>query len=139
MDKNKIEQYLIESMYSYHEAGEGLWVLDDTEHNLEGITVAYADPLVICRVVVMEAPEDKPENSALRLGLFGKLLELNANDVVYGAYAIEEGNIVLVNSMNYATLDYSEFHSTLDAFSLALIQHYPLLSQFRNANKGGVK
>jgi hypothetical protein len=126
VEKSKIEQYLIDLMYTYREVGENMWLLDDREHNLEGIAVMYDDPLAIFRVVVMDAPKEN------RLDLFTKLLELNASDVLHGAYALENEQIVLINTLDYATMDYSEFRSTLDAFSLALIQHYPILSKYRS-------
>jgi hypothetical protein len=125
MDKNKIEQYLIDLMLTYREISPDLWLIDDTEHNLAGIAVMYAEPLVVFRVVVMDAPQ------ANRLELFTRLLELNANDVLHGAYALEDDKIVLINTLDYETMDYGEFRSTLDAFSLALIQHYPILSKYR--------
>jgi hypothetical protein len=129
MDKNKIEQYLIDSMYTYREMGQSIWLLDDPEHSLEGIAIMHDEPLVIFRAAVMDVPRQKREE------LFTKLLELNASEVVHGAYALENGKIVLLNSLDYETLDYGEFRSTLDAFSLALIQHYPILSQYREGAK----
>jgi hypothetical protein len=126
MEKNKIEQYLIEMMLTYQEVSPNLWLIDDAEHNLTGIAVMHADPLVLFRVVVMDAP------STDRLELFTRLLQLNANDVFHGAYALEDEKIVLINTLDYATMDYGEFRSTLDAFSLALAQHYPVLSKYRD-------
>jgi hypothetical protein len=122
----KIEQYLIDSMFTYREVDRNLWLLDDLNHNLTGIAIMWDDPLVVFRVVVMDAPETN------RLELFTKLLELNANDVLHGAYALEDDKIVLINTLDYETMDYGEFRSTLDAFSLALVQHYPILSTYRN-------
>jgi hypothetical protein len=125
MEKNKIEQYLIDLMYSYREIDKNIWLVDDPEHNLAGIAVMYDDPVVVFRVVLMDAPEKN------RLELFTRLLELNASDIIHGAYALENNQIVLVNTLDYATMDYSEFRSTLDSFSLALVQHYPILSSYR--------
>jgi hypothetical protein len=123
--KNKVEQYLIESMYNFQELEENsLWLLDDKEHGLVDVAIAYNDPLVVFRVELMDAPA--PE-AACREALFTKLLELNASDVVHGAYALENGKIILINSLDYATFDYGEFLSTCDAFSLAMIQHYPII------------
>jgi hypothetical protein len=124
-NRNKIEQYLIDLMYSYREIDKNIWLLDDGKHNLEGIAVMYDDPVVVFRVVVMDAPPER------RLELFTKLLELNASDILHGAYALEENKIVLINTLDYDTMDYGEFRSTLDAFSLALVQHYPVLSAYR--------
>jgi hypothetical protein len=125
MEKNKIEQYLIDLMYSYREVDKNIWLVDDPEHNLAGVAVMYDDPVVVFRVVLMDAPERN------RLELFTRLLELNASDIIHGAYALENDRIVLVNTLDYATMDYGEFRSTLDSFSLALVQHYPILSEYR--------
>jgi hypothetical protein len=125
MAVNKIEQYLIDLLVTYREIGENLWLIDDREHSLAGVAVMFDDPLVVFRVVVMDLPREN------RLELFTKLLELNANDVVHGAYALEDDKIVLIDTLEYETMDYIEFRATLDAFSLALTQHYPLLSSYR--------
>jgi hypothetical protein len=125
MAENKIEQYLINSMFTYSEVGPNMWLVDDEEHGLEGVAIMYSDPLVIFRTLIMDAPREK------RLELFTKLLELNASDVVHGAYALENEKIVLIDTLEYDFLDYSEFRATLDAFSLAIAQHYPILSSYR--------
>ncbi|MDR3131202.1 MAG: YbjN domain-containing protein [Treponema sp.] len=133
MEKNKIEQYLIDLMLTYREISHDLWLIDDPEHNLADVAVMYEEPLVVFRVAVMDVPD---AGQAERLELFTKLLELNANDVLHGAYALEDDKIVLINTQDYETLDYGEFRSTLDAFSLALVQHYPVLSKYRNKAAG---
>jgi hypothetical protein len=128
MAENKIEQYLIDLMYSYQQMDQdrNIWLIDDEEHSLQGVAVMLAEPLVIVRVVVMDAPKTN------NLELYTKLLELNATELVHGAYALEEGKIVLIDTLEYDTMDYIEFRATLDAFSLALTQHYPVLSKYRN-------
>jgi hypothetical protein len=125
MADNRIEQYLIDLMFSYQEIGSNVWLIDDEEHGMERVVVALNEPLVIFRVEVMDAPREN------RLELFTKLLELNANDLVHGAYALEGDKVVLIDTLEYETMDYTEFRASLDAFSLALIQHYPLLAQYR--------
>jgi hypothetical protein len=124
VEKNKIEQYLIDLKVTYREIDKNIWLLDDPEHSLEGVAVMYDDPLVVFRVVVMDVPGQN------RLELFTRLLELNATDILHGAYALENNKIVLIDTVDYETMDYGEFRSTLDAFSLALVQHYPILSNY---------
>jgi hypothetical protein len=125
MAANKIEQYLIDLMFTYQEIGNNVWLIDDEEHDITGVAVALNEPLVVFRVVVMDVPGEN------RLELFTKLLELNASDLVHGAYALEGNKIVLIDTLEYDTMDYTEFRASLDAFSLALVQHYPILSQYR--------
>ena len=125
MADNKIEQYLIELEYSHQEVKPNFWLLDDSEHSLEGMVVMYAEPLVIFQVQVMKIPEQN------RLDLFTKLLELNASDMIHGAYGIEGDKVVIIDTMEYENLDFEEFRATLDAISLAITQHYPVLSVYR--------
>ena len=125
MAENKIERYLIDLKLSYSEIGEGMWMVEDAVRGLEGVVVMRADPLAVIRVVVMPAPKER------RLDLFTKLLELNAKDVLHGAYALEGDDIVLVDTLELATMDLGDFQAALEAIGLALTQHYPILSKFR--------
>ena len=137
MSNNKIEQYLIDLMLSYRQLDTNLWLLEDEEHTLQGVAVMQAEPLVIVRAEIM----DVPKNNVLEL--FTKLLELNATDLIHGAYALE-GNqkVVLLDALEYDTIDLGDLRAVLDSFSFALTQHYPILSKYRekpaSANAGKV-
>ena len=126
MAENKIEQYLIDLLYTYQQVDDNLWYIEDEEHTLSGVAVILADSLVIFRVVVMDDPKKNSQE------FYAKLLELNASEMVHGAYALEDGKVIIVNTLEYDTMDYQEFRAVLDAFSLALTQHYPILSKFRD-------
>jgi phage shock protein A len=121
MEDSKIEQYLVNLLLTYQKIKDNLWLLDDEEHSLHGVAIMHADPFVIFRAEIM----DSPKNNLLEL--YTKLLELNAVDVIHGAYALEKKKIVLLNTLQYDTMDYEEFRATLDSFSFALTQHYPIL------------
>jgi len=125
MAENKIEQYLIDLKYNYQELKPNLWLIDDSDHDLEGIVVTYVDPLVVFRVQVMNVPEHNQE------GFFKKLLELNASDMINCAYGLEGEKVVITGSLEFETLDYNEFRATVDAIGLALTQHFPILSVYR--------
>ena len=125
MGENKIEQYLIDLKYSFQEVNPDFWLLDDAEHGLEGVAVMYDEPLVIIEVHVMDAPRAKREE------FFAKLLELNAGEMIHGAYGLDGEKVVIIETLEYEDMDYSEFRAALDAISLALTQHYPILSTYR--------
>jgi len=125
VSETKIERYLIELRMSYRDLGDGMWLVEDDDRGLEGVVVMYADPLVVVRVAVMKVPEGN------RLELFTKLLELNAKDLLHGAYALDGDEIVLVDTLQYETMDLGDFEAALDAVGLALSQHYPILSAYR--------
>jgi hypothetical protein len=125
MSDSKLEGYLIDLKLSYREVGENMWMIEDEERGLQGVVVMRADPLVVLRVVVMEAPAEN------RLELFTKLLELNAKDILHGAYALEGNDIVFVDTLEYATMDLGDFQAAIDSIGLALVQHYAILSAYR--------
>ena len=125
MAENKVEQYLIDLKYSYQELKPNFWLLDDNEHDLEGMVIMYADPLVVVRIQVMDAPNQKKEE------FYAKLLELNASDMIHGAYGLDGDKVVITDTLEYESLDYEEFRAVLDAISLALTEHFPILSVYR--------
>jgi hypothetical protein len=114
---------------TYEEIDENSWIIDDEANGLEQVAVICADPLLIVRVNVMDAPQSKKEE------FYEKLLTLNAADLVHGAYALENGKVMLVASLVLETLDMEEFQATLDAIGLALAQHYQVLSEYRKEAK----
>jgi len=138
MADSKIEQYLIDLMLTYQQIDSNLWLLDDEERSLQGVAVMQAEPLVIVRAEIM----DVPRNNLLEL--YTKLLELNATDIIHGAYALDNDSkkIILIDTLHYNTMDYEDFRAALDSFSLALTEHYPILSKYRekpaSANAGKV-
>jgi len=135
MAESKIEKYLIDLMLTYQQIDSNLWLLDDEDHSLQGVAIMQAEPLAIIRAEIMDIPKEN------LLELYTTLLELNATDVVHGAYALENNKVVLVDSLQYSSLDYENFRASLDSFSLALTQHYPILSKYREkpaaTNKAG--
>jgi hypothetical protein len=125
MENCKIEQYLIDLMLTYQQIDKNLWLLDDEDHSLQGVAVMQAEPLVVIRAEIMDIPGHN------LLELYTKLLELNAADIIHGAYAIDNKKIVLIDTLQYETMDYEDFRASLDSFSMALSDHYPILSKFR--------
>jgi hypothetical protein len=125
MTESKIEQYLIDLMITYQQVDKNLWLLDDEERSLQGVAVMQAEPLVIIRAEIM----DVPKNNLLEL--YTKLLELNASDIIHGAYALDKNRIVLLDTLQYETMDNEDFRASLDSFGMALTEHYPILSKFR--------
>ena len=124
--KAKVEGYMINLGLTFEEIDDNGWIINDEENGLEQVAVVCADPLLIIRVNVMESPtENKGE-------FYEKLLKLNAADLLHGAYALDGSKVVLVDTLILETLDIEEFQATLDAIGLALAQHFPVLSKYRD-------
>ena len=122
-EKADLENYLLELGHPYEEIGDGLYIINDEVDNVENIVVSWAPPVVVFRVKLMELPEDD------RGGLMRKLLELNASEMVAGAYGIEGDAVVVVDSLQAENLDYNEFVASVDSLVLAITEHYPVLSE----------
>ncbi len=124
--REKVEGYLINLGITFEEIGPSSWLINDDEKGLERVIVMVEDPLVLFRVKVMDSPAKK------KAEFMEKLLRLNASDLIHGAYALDEdGSVLLVDTLQAGTLDIEEFQASLDAIGLALAQHYPILSAYR--------
>mgnify|MGYP006292748585 CR=1 FL=1 len=123
--RERVEGYIINLSLTYETVEENTWIINDEDNNLNNLVVVAEEPLVIFRVNVMEIPADKKEE------FFEELLRLNASDLVHGAYALENNNVILIDTLEVDTMDLEEFQASLDAIGLALSQHYHILSKYR--------
>src|SRR5688572_30784037 len=98
-----------------------MWVLGGEG---ERVVVHYSPPLLILRAKVLEAPADDAQSGKL----FRKLLELNAGDLVHGAYAIEANDIILTDTLELDSLAFADLQASVDSIQLALASHHETLS-----------
>jgi hypothetical protein len=121
-----IQAYLLNMNMEYEEPREGTWVLSaaDTGQNL---AITLAGPVIVFRVKVMEIPRHNREE------LFRTLLELNAAEMMHGAYGVEGDAVVISDALQMENLDYNEFAATVDDITLAVASHHGRLAKFREA------
>jgi hypothetical protein len=126
--RDDIESYLARAEVPYEEVGEdGMWLVHDSSLG-ENIAIKAAGPLLLFRVKVLELREVRD-----KAALYEELLNLNASDLVHGAYGISEDAVVLTCTLQMENLDYNELQSVLDDFSIGLANHYGKLTKFRVA------
>jgi preprotein translocase subunit SecA len=123
--KEKLEGYFIELSIPFDNKEENLWIITDEDKGFENVIVALDDQVVTITVKVMSIP------SAGKEAFYENLLKLNATDMIHGAYAIEGDNVMIVDTLEGPTMDLEELQASLDAISLALSQHYPVLAKYR--------
>ena len=128
MESDLIEGYLVRTGVAYDVLGEGIWVVHDELEHVDNIVVTLASPVVVFRVKLMELPTAPAEQAAL----CKKLLELNASSMVSGAYAIENGVAMALETLQSENLDYNEFQAAIDGLTLAITEHYEELKQFHH-------
>jgi hypothetical protein len=121
----KIESYLVNLDIPHEDLGDNTWIINDQNSGLEQVAVAVNEPLVVVRVKVMELPRKNREEFMLTL------LKLNGSDLVHGAYAVVDNDVILIDTLNYETMHQEDFQATLDAVSMALTEHYSILTGFR--------
>ncbi|MBI4540251.1 MAG: hypothetical protein HY704_12165 [Gemmatimonadetes bacterium] len=112
--KDDVESFLIRMAVDYDEVDEGMFVVRSRPDGAP-IVVHHSPPVLLVRMKVMDVPEDE----AKLLPLFRTLLELNATDVVHGAYGIENGEVILSDTLELETLDFQELQASLESLQLA--------------------
>ncbi len=128
MESDLIEGYLVRTGVAYDVLGEGIWVVHDELEHVDNIVITLASPVVVFRVKLMEVPTSASEQAAL----CKKLLELNASSMVSGAYALENGAVIALETLQSENLDYNEFQAAIDGLTLAITEHYEELKQFHH-------
>ena len=114
---------------SYEEIEQGLWIVRPGGNLELDVVVHYSPPVVLLRVKVMTVPQDDGKCADLNR----RLLELNANDLVHGAYGIAQDSIVLTEALELEHLDFEEFLAAYESMTLALASHLRELSSYREA------
>jgi len=122
ISREDLESFLIRTEMDHREIGESMWLVDpvkDAEEDHPAVVVSLSPPLVIFRASIGMVPE----GDHARLELFQALLQLNASDLVHGAYGLEGDEVILVDALELQDLDYSEFLASLESLSLAVTSH----------------
>lgn len=119
-----IERYLIEMDLPYETMSEGVWRVDNAEEDVDNIFIIHSAPIIVFRVSLMNVPKQNTE------ALYKTLLELNATSMLSGGYGIEDGKVIILDTLQSENLDFNEFQASVDALTLAINEHYELLVEF---------
>lgn len=127
-----LESFLIRMDLEYDEVDEGMYLVRNKNGGAP-LVVHYAVPLLILRSKVMDLPPGGEENA----DLFRTLLRLNATDVVHGSYGLEEGELILSDTLELETLDFHEFQASVESIQLALSGHIQEIRSLAGVGAGG--
>ena len=114
---------------TYQEVEPGLWVVKPGGALDFDVVVTHNPPVVLLRVKVMPLPASAEDAAALNR----RLLELNATDLLHGAYGIDGDAVVLTEALELAHLDFEEFLASFESMTLSLTGHLRELAAFREA------
>ena len=82
-----IEEYLIDTELPYEQVQEGMWLIHDDHDYVDNVVVIHTPPVITFRVKIMDI-SDIPEEK--KSEVYEYLLRLNANELVAGAYGLEQ-------------------------------------------------
>ena len=118
VSREDLESFLIRMDLDYEEVDEGMF-LTRSKSNGTPMVVHHADALLLIRMKVMDMPDD---NESAK-DLYRTLLELNATEIVHGAYGIEDGDLILSDTLELETLDFHELQASMESIGLAAVTH----------------
>ena len=114
--REDLESFFIRMDVEYEEIDEAMYLVRGRNSGFPAV-IHHSESLLLIRMKLMDLPADPtPE-------LYKTLLELNATDVVHGAYGIEEGELILSDTLELETLDFLEIQASLESIELAASGH----------------
>ena len=131
VSREDLESFLIRMGLEYEEVDDGMY-LTRTESEAPPVVVHYADALLLIRMKVMDMPEENERS----VDLYRTLLELNANEVVHGAYGIEDGDLILSDTLELETLDFLELQASMESITLAAATHMDTIRDLAGIGAG---
>lgn len=118
VSREDLESFLIRMDLDYEEVDDGMFLTRGDDTGLP-VVVHHANDLLLIRMKIMDMPEEGPAS----LRLYRTLLELNATEVVHGAYGIEDGDLILSDTLELETLDFLEVQASMESITLAAATH----------------
>ena len=118
VSREDLESFLIRMDLEYEEVDEGMFLTRGDDGG-SPLVVNHADEHLLIRMKVMDLPEEDSNS----LELYRTLLKLNATEVVHGAYGIEEGDLILSDTLELETLDFHELQASMESIALAAATH----------------
>lgn len=121
---SKVEDYLLKGNWVFNKLNANTWTINDEYEGIDNLVILYDAPLVIFRLKLVEVPKSNKE------AFFEKLLRLNSESMVHGAYALEGNNVIIVDTLQAENLDFNEFQASIDSIYMALANDYNKLKEF---------
>ena len=130
--REDLESFLIRMDLHYDEVDQGMFLVQGRNSGLP-VVVHHADALLLIRMKVMDLPESMDDE----VGFFRALLELNATDVVHGAYGLENGELIISDTLELETLDFHELRASTESIELAATSHMERIRTLAGVSNDG--
>ena len=127
--RDDLESFLIRMDMDWNEVDEGMFLVQSPSG---GVVVHFSEPVLLLRLKVMDLPNAESDLS----DLYRTLLELNATDIVHGAYGIENGELILSDTLELQTLDFEELQASVESLQFAAASHLGRIKDLAGAEGG---
>ena len=134
VSREDLESFLIRMGLEYEEVADGMY-LTRADGGAAPVVVHHVEALLLIRMKVMDMPEQNEQS----LDLYRTLLELNATEVVHGAYGIEDGDLILSDTLELETLDFLELQASIESITLAAATHMDTIRELAGVAAGEVQ
>ncbi len=119
--REDLEGWLIRTGADVEEVDDGMWLVRSPEQSGVPVVAHFSPPVLLLRLKIMDLPPDVDDTRLV--GLYRRLLVLNATDIVHGSYGIEGHDVVLSDAMELETLDFHELRSSYESLLFAASSH----------------
>ena len=130
--REDLESFFIRMDVEYEEVDEGMYLVRGRNSGFPAV-VHHSESLLLIRMKLMDLPEDP----AAGRGLYQTLLELNATDIVHGAYGIENGELILSDTHELETLDFLEVQRSMESMEMAASSHLDQIRELAGGQEEG--
>jgi len=134
VSREDLESFLIRMDLDYEEVDPGMYLTRSGDESAP-VVVHHTDNLLLIRMKVM----DMPAETGSSMQLYRTLLELNATEVVHGAYGIEDGDLILSDTLELETLDFHELRASIESITLAAATHMDTIRGLSGASTNGAE
>ncbi len=128
--REDLESFLIRMDAEYEELDEGMWLVRSRNGGFP-IVLHHSPPLALLRMKVMELKGDQGSEE-----LYRTLLQLNATDLVHGSYGLEEGELIISDTLELETLDFQEIQASVDSIQMAASSHLDRIRSLAGGEEG---
>ena len=119
-----IENYLKVLGADYKVIKDGLWLVKLKDTDIDNLLISHEPPIVVFRINLMPFPKEKRE------AFFRRLLEINASELLHGAYGLEGDKVVLVDTLQSENLDLNEIEASIEALYYSVVHHFAELTTY---------
>jgi hypothetical protein len=126
MTAEEIEGFILKTELPYEEIDTGTWVVRDQTEKIANV-MTLSGPVLVMRIKLAELHGDDHEK------LFRLLLELNASELLYGAYGLENNDVVLTEVLSLEHLDYASFLEATESLFMTVASQHGMIARVLNA------